>query len=133
MPKFTITCLILICLMSCAQDLKCTDFHNGQFLVLADSIYSESSRYSRKGTRQVEWSELGDSVYVNVKYVDDCNWILTYDTKSNELDEIEKLINASGGMQLETIEIRGDTLFYNGVLKNDTLNFVQPGSILKLK
>lgn len=120
-------------MISCAQDLKCTDFHDGQFLVLADSIYSESSKYLRKGKRQVEWNKPGDSIYANVKYIDDCNWILTYDNQLNELDEIEKFINESGGMHLETIEIRGDTLFYNGILKNDTLNFVQPGSILKLK
>ncbi len=120
-------------MISYAQDLKCADFQDGQFLILADSIYPKSSRYLRKGTRQIEWSEPGDSIYINVEYIDDCNWILTYDTKLNELDEIEKFINASGGMHLETIEIRGDTLFYNGILKNDTLTFVQPGSILKLK
>ncbi len=94
--KYVITCLILFSIVSCVQDLKCKDFHEGQFLVLADSIYSESSQYLRKGIRQVEWSEPGDSIYANVKYIDDCNWILTYDTKWNELDEIEKLINASG-------------------------------------
>ncbi|TXN38282.1 hypothetical protein FVB32_08305 [Flagellimonas hymeniacidonis] len=102
-------------------------------MVLADSIYSESSKYIRKSTKHVEWSKPGDSIYANVKYIDDCNWILTYDPRLNELDEIEQLINASGGMHLETIEIRRDTLFYNGILKNDTLTFVQPGSILKLK
>ena len=117
----------------CAQDLNCKDFKEGLFVVLADSIYSESSKYSRKKSKQIEWGEKGDSIYVNVKYLDDCNWVLTYDSDLNKLDELEEFINASGGMYLETKEIRGDTLFYNGILKNDTLPFSQPGAILKMK
>ncbi len=125
--------VICVTMNSCAQNLNCDDFHEGLFMVLADSIYSESSTYYRKGAKQVEWSKPGDSVYVNVKYIDNCNWILTYDTKLNKLDKLEKFINASGGMYLETLKIKGDTLFYSGILKNDTLPFTQPGSILKLK
>ncbi len=65
--------------------------------------------------------------------MDDCNYILTYDTKLNKLDELEQLINDSGGVKVEVLEIKGDTLYYNGILKNDTLLFEQPGRIIKLK
>ena len=132
--KKLLTLLILTSgLNSCGQDLKCSDFKSGTFLIPGDSIYPISSNIIRKKGRPVEWEKAGDSTHAIIKYLDDCNWILTYDTELNELDELEQLINASGGVKVEVMEIKGDTLFYNGVLKNDTLLFEQPGTIIKLK
>jgi hypothetical protein len=133
MKKLLILLVLCFGLCSCGQDLKCADFKNGTFLIPGDSIYPISSNIIRKNGRQVEWEKEGDSTHAVIKYLDDCNWILTYDTELNVLDELEKLINNSGGVRVEVLEIKGDTLFYNGILKNDTLFFEQPGTIIKLK
>ncbi|EIJ40862.1 hypothetical protein JoomaDRAFT_3937 [Galbibacter orientalis DSM 19592] len=133
MNKLILHLLMIIGLSSCGQDLKCSDFKNGKFLIPGDSIYPISSIIIRKDGRQVEWEKVGDSTHAIIKYLDDCNWILTYDTELNELDELEQLINDSGGVKVEVLEIKGDTLFYNGIFKNDTLLFEQPGTIIKLK
>lgn len=133
MKKLLILLVFCIGLSSCGQDLKCADFKNGTFLIPGDSIYPISSNIIRKNGRQIEWEKEGDSTHAVIKYLDDCNWILTYDTELNVLDELEKLINNSGGVRVEVLKIKGDTLFYNGILKNDTLLFEQPGTIIKLK
>ncbi|MDT0622036.1 hypothetical protein [Croceitalea vernalis] len=133
MKKLLILLFLGIGLSSCGQDLKCADFKNGTFLIPGDSIYPISSNIIRKNGRQVEWEKEGDSTHAVIKYLDDCNWVLTYDTELNVLDELEQLINDSGGVKVEVLEIKGDTLFYNGILKNDTLRFEQPGTIIKLK
>lgn len=111
----------------------CADFKNGTFLIPGDSIYPVTSKIIRENGRQVEWEKPGDSTHALVKYLDDCNWILTYDTQLNELDELELLINDAGGAKIEVLKIKGDTLFYNGILKNDTLLFEQQGRIVRLK
>ena len=133
MKKIVVPLFIILALFSCKQALNCADFKNGTFLIPGDSIYPISSKVIRNNGRQIEWDSNKDSIYANIKYIDDCNYILTYDTKLNELDEIEQLINDSGGIKVETLGIKGDTLFYMGILKNDTLTFKQPGRIIKLK
>jgi len=133
MKNLLILCILFMAFSACGQDLNCSDFKNGEFLVPADSIYPISSKIKRKNGRQIEWSEKGDSIYGKIKYIDDCNYILTYDSKLNVLDKFEQYINDSGGMQIKVLRIKGDTLFYNGILKNDTLLFEQPSLIIKLK
>ncbi|KSA12089.1 hypothetical protein [Maribacter dokdonensis] len=88
----------------------------------------------RSNGKQIEWStQSSDTTYINIKYLDDCNYVMTYNTELNELDELERLINDSGGVQVKVLEIKGDTLFFNGLLQNDTLRFEQPGLMIKLE
>jgi hypothetical protein len=133
MKKIVILLIFVIVLFSCEQVKTCADFKNGTFLIPGDSIYPVTSKIIRENGRQVEREKPGDSTHAIVKYLDDCNWILTYDTQLNELDKLELLINDAGGVTIEVLKIKGDTLFYNGILKNDTLLFEQPGRIIKLK
>lgn len=133
MKKLILLFLIFTGLGSYGQNLKCSDFKNGTFFIPGDSIYPKSSTLIRKDGKQLEWNETGDSIYAEIKYLDDCNYILTYNTELNELGELEKFINDCGGVNIRVLEIKGDTLFYNGILQNDTLRFEQPGRIIKLK
>ncbi|TLF44742.1 hypothetical protein [Maribacter aurantiacus] len=133
MKKLIILCLLLNGLTSCAQDLKCADFKNGTFMTPGNSNFPYQGTIIRKNGKQIEWStQSSDTTQINIKYLDDCNYVLTYDTELNELDELEKLINDSGGMRVKVLEIKGDTLFYNGLLQNDTLRFEQPGLMIKV-
>ena len=133
MKKILTALIVLSGLTSCGQDLNCTDFKNGTFMTPGDSIFPYQGTILRKDGKQIEWStESTDTTYINIKYLDDCNYVLTYDSELNVLDELDKLINDSGGMQVEVLEIKGDTLFYNGVLQNDTLRFEKPGTMIKL-
>lgn len=132
MKKIFLIVITFTGLYSCGQNLTCADFKNGKFLVPADSIIPKSYIIERNDGMQTELDENGNKSFVNIKYLDDCNYILTYDEQLNELDETAKLINDSGGMQVKVIEIVGDTLIYNGLLVNDTLRFEQPGRIIKI-
>ena len=99
-----------------------------------DSVFPYQGTILRNNGKQIEWSTKdSDTTYLDIKYIDDCNYIITMNTELNKLDELDKLVNDSGGMKVKVMEIKGDTLFYNGVLENDTLRFEQPGLMIKLE
>ncbi len=102
-------------------------------MVPADSIISKSYIIVRQNGKQIELDDDGNKTFINIEYIDDCNFILTKDEKLNELDKVDQLVNDSGGMQVTVLEIKGDTLIYNGLLENDTLRFEQKGRIIKIK
>ncbi|WP_396632132.1 hypothetical protein [Maribacter sp. R86514] len=134
MKKLIILCLSITGLTSCAQDLKCEDFKNGKFITPGNSTFPYQGTILRDNGKQIEWStESADTTHIDIRYLDDCNYVMTYNTELNELDNLEKFINDSGGMQVKVLEIKGDTLFYNGLLQNDTLRFEQPGLMIKVK
>ncbi|WP_240032185.1 hypothetical protein [Psychroflexus aestuariivivens] len=133
MKKVLVIALLIFGFSSCTQELTCADFKTGEFLIPADSLYAKSFKVIRKGGQQIEFDEKGDKTLVDIKYKDDCNYVLTYNEDSNNLDESNKYINASGGVKVEVLEIKGDTLFYSGVIENDSLRYEMPGKLVKLK
>ena len=133
MKKIIVFTIIICGFSSCAQDLTCADFKNGEFLIPADSLDAQSYKVTRKNGRQIELDEKGDEILIDIKYKDDCNYILTYNEESKNLDELARYINASGGIKVEVLEIEGDTLTYSGVIENDSLRYEMPGKLVKLK
>lgn len=69
---------LLISSISCfAQDTKCTDFKVGTF-EYSDPRFSEW-KVSRTDTLQIEKSTVsGVEIYSSIKWISDCNYILTY-------------------------------------------------------
>ncbi len=133
MKKLLILILILSGLNSYAQELTCKDFMNGEFLIPADSLVPISYKILRSNSKQIEIGEDGIKTVINIKYIDDCNYILTYNSEENDYDELSEYINASGGVKVQVLEIKGDTLIYSGLVKNDSLNYEMTGKMIKLK
>lgn len=133
MEKNLVIALLICGFSSCAQELSCADFKNGEFLIPADSLNAESYKVTRKDGRQIELDEKGDEILVDIEYKDDCNYILTYNENSKNLDELARYISASGGIRVEVLQIEGDTLTYSGVIENDSLRYEMPGKLVKLK
>ena len=133
MKKILVSTLLICGFSSCAQELTCADFTNGEFLIPADSLDAQSYKVTRKNGRQIELDEKGNETLIDIKYKDDCNYILTYNEDSENLDEMARYINASGGIKVEVLEIKGDTLFYSGLIENDSLRYEMPGRLVKLK
>ena len=131
--KKSILLLDLVGFNSCAQSLTCDDFKNGSFLIPADSLVAKSYKIERRSGQQIEFDEKGNKSIIDIKYIDDCNYILTINPNSPKKLKSERLINEAGGINVKVTEIKGDTLFYIGRLENDTLQFEQPGRIIKLK
>ena len=133
MKKILVSALLICGFSSCAQELTCADFKTGEFLIPADSLNAQSFKVIRKDGQQIEFDEKGDETLVDIQYKDDCNYILTYNENSKNLDELAKYINASGGIKVEVLKIEGDTLTYSGVIENDSLRYEMPGKLVKLK
>ena len=131
MKKLLVLLLISTSFSSCGQELTCADFKEGEFLIPADSLNPESYKISRKNGKQIELDQNGDEIKIDIKYKDDCNYTLTYQESQN-LDELAKYINKSGGIHIKVLEIKGDTLTYSGLIENDTLSYEMPGKLIKL-
>ncbi|MGB5395483.1 MAG: hypothetical protein WBN16_14625 [Lutimonas sp.] len=116
-----------------SQNLTCADFHNGTFLIPADSLISESYTVVRKENQQIEYDKQGLKSLVDIEFIDDCNYIMKANPKLEKFDAMAKYINDSGGVKVSVLEIRNDTLFYTGLLENDSIRYEQPGVMIKLK
>lgn len=119
--------------VSSAQDLTCADFKNGKFLIPGDSLNPETFIVTRNNGKQIEIDEDGNKIQIDIEYINDCNYILTYNPNSKNLDNIARYINASGGVKIKVTKIKGDTLSYIGVIKNDSIYYKMPGKIIKLE
>lgn len=132
MKKLLTLFILLFGLNAIAQKLTCADFKNGEFLIPGDSLNQETYKVTRSNGKQIEVDKSGDKILADIVYINDCRYILTYDSNSSGYDEISQYINDSGGLRIEVLEIKGDTLFYNGVIKNDSIRYEMPGKIIKL-
>lgn len=133
MKKLLFLLSALTTFISNAQDLTCADFKNGKFLIPADSLVSESYVVTRDNGKQIEIDENGNKIQIDIKYIDNCNYILTYNPNSQNLDDLARYINASGGVRIKVKKIKGDTLSYIGVIKNDSIYYEMPGKLIKIE
>lgn len=133
MKKLLFVLCILTTFVSSAQDLTCADFKNGKFLIPGDSLVSESFVITRNNGKQIEIDEDGNKIQIDIEYIDNCNYILTYNPNSENLDDLARYINASGGVRIKVKEIKGDTLTYIGVIKNDSIYYEMPGKLIKIE
>lgn len=135
MKKLTLLIIILIGFNSFAQDLTCADFKNGEFLVQGDELNDDSYIIIQKDGKLIEKDEdeEGDWTIMDIKYIDDCNYILTYNKISKDFEEVAENINSSGGIKFKVIEIKGNTLTYSTIWKNGSKNVEKTGKMIKLK
>lgn len=133
MNKILFICTLLFTFNSFAQNLNCDDFKEGEFLIPADHYNPTPFKVVRQGNQQIEVKENGEELLIDIKYTDKCNYILTSNPNSDLHDETAQMINDNGGVKVEMIEIKGDTLFYNSYIEIDNKTFTIPGKLIKLK
>ncbi|MEP3228087.1 MAG: hypothetical protein ABJN61_11640 [Flavobacteriaceae bacterium] len=133
MRKYLFLALVLIVQNTFSQDLTCKDFKNGEFLILPNAYDLNTLRVTRQNGKQIETNESGNDLLVNIKYVDDCNYFLSYDPETEGFDDVSEMINKAGGLRISMTKIVGDTLYYKSVFKNDTINYVRNGRMVKLR
>lgn len=113
---------------SFSQNLKCSDFKNGTFIVSISEPIQINWKIVREGNNQTELvtklpQELIDSGYPTdpqygiINWIDDCNYRLTYDDSKSELSESQKMINDLGGVLTELIRIEENCFYYKSTLK----------------
>ena len=101
----------LMGLLSCNQDLTCADFKTGKFyipetkeegkltIIKNDSVFEQTYKIDpdiqkyiiiREKNSQIEWTnEVGNGqpAYVNIEWIDDCSYRLTYDSSKSESEK----------------------------------------------
>jgi hypothetical protein len=131
--NFTLTFLLLVVIQTYSQTLTCSDFKSGTFLVPADSIVEKSYTVIRKDNQQIEYDKDGNKSIVDIEFIDECNYIMKANPKSENFDAMSQYVNDSGGIKIKVLKISRDTLFYSGLIENDSVRYEMPGILIKLK
>ncbi|WP_040282053.1 hypothetical protein [Psychroserpens damuponensis] len=114
----SIVVLVLLSATSFGQELKCKKFKTGTFVIPGDSRVPQS-KLIRNKTTQIESLSTHDVVELDIKWVDDCNYILKLSatTPENKISEVEKMIDREGGLRIEMLRTAKDTMFFKATAK----------------
>ena len=138
--KILFLTIILIGLNSCAQELTCLDFKNGNFYVPADQETLLTYKLIRNGNQQTEIIEdpentLGKdsnkTAYEIIEWIDDCTYRLKYDESKMELSEYQKFLNHNNGVLNELVKIEGKCFYFKSTLNVNGEIQVMNGKICK--
>lgn len=152
---------LFVCFLSIlnfSQDLKCEDFKSGRFYIPMDSnndtlyvyntntgeltkqnyeIDKELKKYIviRSVNEQVEWhngENVGNPIYEDLIWVDDCSYILKFSSKNEFIDEESQYINDVGGLKVDILFIEENCMKYKATLTlEDATEIYQFGYICK--
>jgi len=111
--------LFLIGLSSCSQELKCTDFKKGTFIVPSDTEETAPYRIIRNDTLQTEIDSEGVKRYSKLKWINDCSYIITYNADKMQLNDFQKEVNNVGGIIVKVTKIEGNCFYYTSNIKGD--------------
>ncbi|MDG5491395.1 hypothetical protein [Psychroserpens sp. SPM9] len=111
--RVVIVALFLGCGMGFAQDLKCKKFKTGTFIIPGDSIVPQSTLKRSKAV-QVESISAKESMTLDIEWIDDCNYVLklSKSTPEEDISEIEKMIDAEGGLRIQMLRTVKDTMYF---------------------
>ncbi len=122
----SILILLLFVFTSCAQEVTCVDFKNGEFYVPADEETPFSYKIIRSGNKQIEVlqdpeNKIGDDfnkkAFEIIEWIDDCTYRLKYDESKMNLTKNQQFINDNNGILTELIKIEGTCFYYKSTLK----------------
>ena len=142
LKHFLLTVLLAVISNSCAKDLECKDFKNGEFTL---SILSDPDNVwdvVRKGNKQVEsimilpadlqyGKKTEYSIALNIEWIDDCNYRLFADDSVIKFNPSYKSINDSGGVLTELLKIEGNCFYYVSTSKFDGKEVILEGKLCK--
>lgn len=130
---YTFLCVLAIHLISCDKKTACTDFKTGTFLIAKDTLFENAATLIKTKTSQRQISSKGDTLFANVKWLNDCSYKLTFDKKQMHLTPFHININTRGGILVEFGMPHGDIMPYVSVIKGETKTETFNGYLKKLK
>ncbi len=115
-----------------AQELTCEDFKLGTFTIEGE-VYGRMLRYDivRYPDFQEEYYENMEPIKVMIEWTDDCSYILTGDPSSSNYGEIEKEIDAAGGIKVSLLEIQDNCFLFTSSLTLNSETIRLDGKICK--
>ena len=120
--------------ISIAQDLSCSDFKSGIFVLSSENVSPFNYKVIRNDSSQIEIeldSESEKISYQIIEWIDDCNYIMKFDDSKMELDYTHKLINELGGMLIKKEKIERNCFFYQSSIKGNGIDIKVNGKICK--
>ncbi|MBT8263117.1 MAG: hypothetical protein KJO05_09865 [Bacteroidia bacterium] len=110
--------VLLISIGSFAQELSCADFKEGTFYIEAVSLGIEF-RYDlvRYPDYQEEYYGAGGPVKVDIRWIDECSYVLTKNPADTDFSEIDKKINGWGGIVVELIRIEENCYYFTSLFR----------------
>lgn len=133
---------ILFGIKALSQNLECSDFKNGSFIGETEAPLIILTKIKRRGNTQTEIAfekpkefentDIPDKMLVKLNWIDDCSYVLTFNTAKTKLTASQKFINDNGGVLVEKIKIEGTCFYYTSRLNNnDKEPIVMKGKICK--
>lgn len=111
------------------NDIRCEDFHIGKFELINTTTNRKYILTREKNSQSEETFDLktsraiGDKRFYNLKWINDCEYILLIDTLKSKFDETDIYINSNGGLKCRIAEIKNNsatiiTSFENNSVKS---------------
>jgi hypothetical protein len=117
MKKIILLLIITLSLSSCAQNLKCADFKDGEFIIESSVRDNRIIKVTRNGNNQIEFVNGETTRYEIIEWIDDCSYKLIYDKSKMDLNDIQKYTNLNGGVIVTKLKIEGDCLYYKATFQ----------------
>lgn len=111
--------LISICFIFSCKSLKCDNFKQGNFIVPNDTESTTPYRIIRNDNTQIEIDSKGVKRYSKIKWLDNCSYILLYDSDKMVLNNFQKEVNSLGGIIVKVNKIEGKCFYYTSNIKGN--------------
>lgn len=141
MKKLIPFILALFGILANGQELDCTDFANGTFLVHTNGPSSVTWRLVREGNSQTGYKEEIPEVeqestapkieYSKLEWINKCTFRLTYDESKSELTPVQKFINDINGILMEVTKIEGNCFYYKSIMIVNGREVIDNGKMYK--
>ncbi|WP_034257699.1 hypothetical protein [Altibacter lentus] len=126
-----------------SQNLDCENFREGEFIIQSNNPVPLEYKVTRTGMNQIEEiikipQEIIDSGFLVqpgygiINWIDDCTYILMYDPSIRPLTETEKMVNESGGVTVNIVNIESTCCNFKSVSSINGEEYVIEGVMCKL-
>lgn len=112
------------------HDLKCKDFHIGKF-ELVNKFDNRKYILDRKQNSQSEETfdlktgkKIGNKRIYNLKWINDCEYILFIDTLKSNFDEADIYINSNGGLKCRIFKIKNNSATITTTFEDNSVESV---------
>ncbi|RTE52305.1 hypothetical protein EHW67_19185 [Arenibacter aquaticus] len=141
MKKSISIILALFGILANGQELDCTAFANGTFLVHTKGPSPVTWRLVREGNSQTGYkeeipgTEQGSTApkieYSKLEWINNCTFRITYDESKSELTPVQKFINEINGILIEVTKIEGNCFYYKSLMIVNGREVIDSGKMYK--
>ncbi len=110
--------VVLFSIGGFAQELSCADFREGTFFIEVSAMDVEL-KYDivRYPNYQEEYYRLGGPTKVDIRWLDECSYVLTKNPNDPDLSEIDQQINDRGGVVVQLLRIEENCYYFTSLIK----------------